>query len=1100
LDITTLLISNPYLDRPNQVLGWVGWGILLVLLVLGLRASWEADLLKGLNKKLVLAGLAFLVPLTTLFFGLRLQFINILPLPGVPVEPTAPALMFLAALPWVLACGVLGVFPGVLVAFASGLVFAFWETHSLYTPLEIGGLALLYSLAIRQQYRTPFYRALRHPIGAAVAVAIVYSPVFLITSIVGTQGSIAARLDYASTQSVLFLTARAGELFIASLFAEVIYLAKVGFWGRHGDLIPSPSETNLQIRFLGVTVPLVVLMILVLTIGDWIVAGNAARGMMRERLASTSQAATASLPYFFETGQSIISNLADPGLLGQSHDVLSESLSKDLRSVPYFRQLFLFDGSGKPVTGYPEKQVEALRMSPEELAGIPLALKGVPVQVYTVPPQEGENSAQVSFLAGIKDSQGEVTGILLGRTDLTSNPFTQPMIESLNTMQEIGGQGYILDENQRILYYSVNPNSLVYQSYVGYIPTDTEFFSEASPTGTRNYGFFRQAEGKPWAIMLTLPASTTQQMALEIAIPLLTMLLLLMGISVLVVQGGLQGITASLKGLAQEAANISQGQMDHSTQVRGVDELGRLGRAFEQMRQSLKARLDELNKLLIVSQAVAGNLEVHAAIQPVLEAALGESATMARVVLVQDVEPDSPASQSAAFGAGPASEDYAYLDAQIYEMMRHQDILPIPNTGRIRRLNLPATGSRPGALLAVALHREHAYLGALWVAYDHPHSFSEEEVRFLNTLALEAALAASNARLYANAEIGRQRLEAVLDSTPEAVLVIDEKMCIFLINPAAMQMPGLVKSSAIGRPIQEVVTHPGLLELLSQPTEGRVSSREITLHNGKIYYLSASPVIADGKLVGKVCIMRDITYYKQLDSLKSDFVATVSHDLRSPLTLMRGYATMLQMVGDLNEQQKTYSNKIVTGVENMTRLVNNLLDLGRIEAGIGLQVEKVPASEVIAQVITSLQPQAAQKNLQLMLESPNQAVVVEADRALLQQAVYNLVENAIKYTSSGGQVKICLRVTQSGVVLEVRDTGIGIAPLDLPHMFEKFYRSGRREAYQQRGTGLGLAIVKSIAERHGGRVSVESQLGKGSTFYFELPYQQAQVIVPNKDN
>jgi signal transduction histidine kinase len=307
-------------------------------------------------------------------------------------------------------------------------------------------------------------------------------------------------------------------------------------------------------------------------------------------------------------------------------------------------------------------------------------------------------------------------------------------------------------------------------------------------------------------------------------------------------------------------------------------------------------------------------------------------------------------------------------------------------------------------------------------------------------------------------------------------------------------------SSAIGRPIQEVVTHADLLELLAQPTEGRVSSREITLPNGKIYYGSVSPVIADGKLVGKVCIMRDITYYKQLDSLKSDFVATVSHDLRSPLTLMRGYATMLQMVGDLNEQQKTYANKIVLGVENMTRLVNNLLDLGRIEAGIGLQVEKVTAGEVVSQVIASLQPQASQKNLQLTLETPDQAVPVEADRALLQQAVYNLVENAIKYTPSGGQVKINLRAASSGVALEVRDTGIGIAPLDLPHMFEKFYRSGRREAYQQRGTGLGLAIVKSIAERHGGRVWVESQLGKGSTFYFELPYQQAQVIIPNKDN
>jgi len=114
-------------------------------------------------------------------------------------------------------------------------------------------------------------------------------------------------------------------------------------------------------------------------------------------------------------------------------------------------------------------------------------------------------------------------------------------------------------------------------------------------------------------------------------------------------------------------------------------------------------------------------------------------------------------------------------------------------------------------------------------------------------------------------------------------------------------------------------------------------------------------------------------------------------------------------------------------------------------------------------------------------------VNVLADQALLQQALYNLVENAIKYTPMGGRVRVQLQIKTSSVVFEVNDTGIGIAPLDLPRLFEKFYRSGRREAYQQRGTGLGLAIVKSIAERHNGRVWVESQLGKGSTFYLEIP-------------
>jgi len=311
-----------------------------------------------------------------------------------------------------------------------------------------------------------------------------------------------------------------------------------------------------------------------------------------------------------------------------------------------------------------------------------------------------------------------------------------------------------------------------------------------------------------------------------------------------------------------------------------------------------------------------------------------------------------------------------------------------------------------------------------------------------------------------------------------------------LVNPAVLQVPGLIASAMPGQPATEVVLMPELINLLQPPPETGLVSRELSLQNGRIYYASVSPVIADGRQVGKICMLRDITHFKELDTLKSDFVSTVSHDLRSPLTLMRGYATMLQMVGELNEQQQSYVKKMVGGVDNMTRLVNNLLDLGRIEAGIDLRLENVRANEVIDQVVAMLQPQAAQKNIQIVTDLSDIAPVeIEADSALLQQSIYNLVENAIKYTPVGGRVRVQLQLRSETMLLSVIDTGIGIAPLDLPRLFEKFYRSGRREAYQQHGTGLGLAIVKSIADRHGGRVWVESQLGKGSAFFFEIPRQ-----------
>jgi len=270
-------------------------------------------------------------------------------------------------------------------------------------------------------------------------------------------------------------------------------------------------------------------------------------------------------------------------------------------------------------------------------------------------------------------------------------------------------------------------------------------------------------------------------------------------------------------------------------------------------------------------------------------------------------------------------------------------------------------------------------------------------------------------------------------------------------------------------------------------------SKAVTLPDHREYEAVVSTVRVDGKTVGRVCVLHDITYFRRLDALKTDFVNTVSHDLRSPLTLMHGYATMLQMTGGLNEQQAQYAHKIAVGVDNMSRLVNNLLDLGRIEAGVDLQVEMVPLVDLVEHVVDNSRHQAAQKRIEVIVALPQDTrPLVEADQAWLEQAFQNLVENAIKYTHPGGKVRVSLEVDQGRqtTLFKIQDTGIGIAPIDQPKLFERFFRVASRESRRQKGTGLGLSIVKSIADRHHGRVWVESQLGQGSTFYFELPLRQ----------
>jgi signal transduction histidine kinase len=241
--------------------------------------------------------------------------------------------------------------------------------------------------------------------------------------------------------------------------------------------------------------------------------------------------------------------------------------------------------------------------------------------------------------------------------------------------------------------------------------------------------------------------------------------------------------------------------------------------------------------------------------------------------------------------------------------------------------------------------------------------------------------------------------------------------------------------------------------------------------------------------------MRDVTHFKELDEMKSEFVATVSHDLRAPLTFIRGYATMLMMVGDLNDKQHDYLDRILQGIEQMSALIDDLLNLRRIEAGVGIEQEPCRLGVVLVEAVDTMRARATAKGITLRLEPTEGSPTVVGDQTLLRQAIGNLVDNAIKYTPAGGQVSVGMEIkpSDSEVVLHVSDTGIGIAPEDQLRLFEKFYRIKRRETGNVPGTGLGLALVKSIVERHQGRVWVESKLNQGATFYVALPLESDDI-------
>jgi len=1086
--LTSLLITRPYIDLPYNWLNWLSI-ILLFGTITYLNYHWRFYNKTWNNKRWVFLGiLTIAVPITSLYFGIQFSA-HAIPRTNIPEEPIIPIVMLFSFLPWVLASGLLGPLPATGLALFSGLFLALYQTHNPFTPLLLALIAVFYSNTVMQRYRTKFFKYLRHPFLAALLTVIIYAILFILIMPFSFSGSFAQRLDLTLTLSFgSWYTFTIGML-IAAGIAELI--AKYSDeWGRLTPLIPSPGERSLHTRMVYFMLLLTSILTIVLIGASWYVSNKTAKNMLRVSLQNPASIAADSTIYVIQTGQSIITIISeDPRLLETTSDSLLDILSEDIKIGSFFTQLIVYDSTNKVIAAYPNYEMTGAQQPVEELIGIHNAFEGIPIQHFTIQPSDKMLTAQISFIATIENEDGTIQRILIGRSYLGQNPVANPIIKSLNSMKQLGGGGKLIDSKGHIII-----DTDIKQVWETYTPPNiaNHFYEETNPTGLRQFAYIMPVKGYDWQVVTSVPTHMIRKLALEIALPMTVLILILSAIAVALLTYGVKEVVRLLQNLAVDANNIAKGNLEHPIDTSGIDELAKLRRAFDKMRVSLATHLEDLRQLLIVSQGVASHLEIPESIEPILDAALRNEASSARIILTDSTLPElfSDDDKPLSFGKGGQKDNFQHLDSQILDLCKEHERWVIPNTKRPQLLKFTDNNDYPASLVAVALHQENVFFGAFWVAYEYPYIFTEEEVNFITTLGSHASMAIANARLFQSTEISRQRLAAILSSTPDPVLVIDQRNRLLLTNPAAWQMLGMNPNLKQGDPIEEVVKQPELVELLKSSWQ-EDQSEEITLTNGRIYLATATSVISEGQRVGRVCVLQDITYFKELDAMKSEFVSTVSHDLRSPLTLMRGYATMLEMVGQLNEQQSSYVNKIVAGIESITHLVNNLLDLGRIEAGVGLQLELLKPESVLDHVVSALRLQATQKRIELTTDLPETEIPeIEADRALLQQALHNIIENAIKFTRPEGNVIAHISVQSESIIYKVQDNGVGISPMDIQQLFEKFHRIATIHQGENRGSGLGLAIVKSIVERHHGKVWVESRLGQGSTFYIEIPIKQ----------
>jgi PAS domain S-box-containing protein len=620
---------------------------------------------------------------------------------------------------------------------------------------------------------------------------------------------------------------------------------------------------------------------------------------------------------------------------------------------------------------------------------------------------------------------------------------------------------------------------------------------------TRELLYVLPAEGYPWSVVIRLPYEVVLEQARQVAVPLL-ILQAIFGTGLVVATVILVGrMTHPLERLADAAERIAAGTLTDPIQVDGADEVGRLGATFEDMRARLKERMGDLSLLLEISQAVSSTLDLPTGMSFILEGALeATDAQVARAVFVTDSKVKKAVVARGEFHEGLPRLDRVLVaavgDGQrpfVAEDLAHAEI-----AGGAEMVGGPIE-----AAVALPVRTKERMLAVIWLGYTTVQQFEKSKLDFLSMLSSQVAILIENARLFHVVESERSRLAAILESASDAVLVTDRKDRILLVNPAAEQAFSVRSRAVLGVDIEETDLAPEVTDALMGPSDTGEAPKEVLLPDGRVLYANVSKIKdAGGEQAGRVAVMRDITHFKKLDEMKSEFLATVSHDLRAPLTFMRGYANRLDAVGELNQTQKSYVENILHGVQRIDDLVADLLDLSRIEAGLGVERKPCHLGLVLAEAASGLRGRAEAKGISLNIQSPadplvgGKNVAVRGDRALLRQAMVNLLDNAIKYTPEGGNISAELSLhARNGshqAVITVADTGIGIAPDEQARLFEKFYRTKRGGQANASGTGLGLAIVKSIVERHKGKVWVESKVNEGSRFHISLPLQERESI------
>ena len=512
-------------------------------------------------------------------------------------------------------------------------------------------------------------------------------------------------------------------------------------------------------------------------------------------------------------------------------------------------------------------------------------------------------------------------------------------------------------------------------------------------------------------------------------------------------------------------------------------------------------RVRQRDHLLEISRALTAQLDLDELLEIVLEAAAEMLSGQASLIALRD--PDRGDFSIEASHGLPAAL-VPYFEPLLADIPDYVDRSRFHIPGLAEKLGqiVARLGLRLQQVVALPMSIREDLIGVLYVFRAYGSVFTSNDRRVLASFADQAAIAVYNAQLYERVSHEKRRLDAILEYSADGVLILDSAQRIQVFNRALSRLTGWQASEVIERQHDDVIrwAHLETNRSLSDAVAGGwplPSARPLyvegdlrrknggTVSVGMIY----APLFGqERRLVNIIANVRDITRFREADEIKSTFVSVISHELKTPVSLIQGYAeTLLRKDARWDPRTRQESLEVILEeADHLNHLIDNLLDASRLEAGkLPLDMERVALDVLAERAVERFGTQTDAHVIEV--DFPSDFPTIQGDPRRLEQVFNNLLSNAIKYSPQGGPIKIAGRHNSEEIIVTVTDEGVGIPFEEQPHIFESFFRGSREYQQQTSGAGLGLYLAQAIVEAHDGRIWVESSPGEGAAFSFAIP-------------